>query len=200
MYLIYDTASAGKPLTFKADISDASNWPRLMHLSWILLGEDLKPIEDHNYLISPQGFTLTEELASNIHVELDQFDKNGNDLEEVLNKLKKSSENAKYVFAHNLKLNGSILGAECYRSSMNNFLAHIESYCLMHEATYYCKLKNKRGGGYKWPSLQEMHSIIFNQGFTPAGNARADVIAASRCFIALKKAGAFEDIFFDDED
>ena len=81
---------------------------------------------------------------------------------------------------------------------MNNFLAHTESYCLMQEATYYCKIKGK--GGYKWPSLQEMHTIIFKQGFSPAGNARADVIAASRCFIALKKARAFEDIFIDDEE
>jgi hypothetical protein len=199
MYLIFDTAAAGKPKSWKADITDTFNWPRLMHISWILLGKDLKPVEDHNYLITPQGFSVTEELAKNIHVEKEQFDKNGNDLKEVLEKLKQSSANAQYVFAHNLKLNGSILGAECYRNSMNNFLAHIESYCLMHEATYYCKLKSKTGG-YKWPTLQEMHSIIFKQGFTPAGNARADVIAASRCFIALKKAGAFEDIFFDDED
>ena len=199
MYLIFDTAAAGKPKSWKADITDTFNWPRLMHISWILLGKDLKPVEDHNYLITPQGFSVTEELAKNIHVEKEQFDQNGNDLKEVLEKLKQSSANAQYVFAHNLKLNGSILGAECYRNSMNNFLAHIESYCLMHEATYYCKLKSKTGG-YKWPTLQEMHSIIFKQGFTPAGNARADVIAASRCFIALKKAGAFEDIFFDDED
>ena len=199
MYLIFDTASAGKPKSWKADISDTFNWPRMMHISWILLGKDLKPVEDHNYLITPQGFAITDEMAKNIHVEKEEFEKNGNDLKEVLEKLKQSSENAQYVFSHNLKLNGAIVGAECYRNSMSNFLAHIESYCLMHEATYYCKLKSKTGG-YKWPTLQEMHSIIFKQGFTPAGNARADVIAASRCFIALKKAGAFEDIFFDDED
>ena len=199
MYLIFDTATAGKPKTYKAEISDTFNWPRMMHISWILLGKDLKPIEDHNYLITPQGYSLTEELTKGIHVEHEQFKENGNDLKEVLEKLKSSSNNAEYVFAHNLKLNGSIVGAECYRCSMNNFLAHTESYCLMHEATYYCKLKGKQGG-YKWPSLQEMHTIIFKQGFTPAGNARADVIATSRCFIALKKARAFEDIFFDDED
>jgi len=199
MYLIYDIAAAGKPKSWKADISDTFNWPRMMHISWILLGKDLKPIEDHNYLIKPEGYVLNEDLAKKVHVEFEEFHSNGNELEEVLRKLKECSKKAQYVFSHNLKLNGSILGAECYRSSMNNFLAHTESYCLMHEATYYCKLKSKTGG-YKWPSLQEMHTIIFKQGFSPAGNARADVIAASRCFIALKRAGAFEDIFFDDED
>jgi len=66
----------------------------------------------------------------------------------------------------------------------------------MHESTYFCKLKGKRG--YKWPSLQELHTACFKQGFTPSGHARADVIAATRAFIYLKKARAFEDIFFED--
>ncbi|MEE9372325.1 MAG: hypothetical protein V3V00_04655 [Saprospiraceae bacterium] len=198
MYLIFDTSTAGKPKTYKADISKVSNWPRIMHISWILLGEDLKPIEDHNYLITPDDYTINEKLIKNIHVETDEFNNNGNELPKVLEKLMASSDKAQYIFAHNLKLNGSIVGAECYRNAMGNFLAHKESYCLMHEATFYCKLEGKRGG-YKWPSLQEMHTTIFKQGFSPSGNARADVIAASRCFIALKKAGAFEDIFFSEE-
>lgn len=198
MYLIFDTATAGKPKSFKADVSDTFNWPRMVHISWIILGEDLKPAEDHNYLIKPSGFTLTDEIAKKVHVELSEFQEKGNELKEVLQKLKESSDKVDYVFAHNLHLNGAIVGAECYRSSLSNFLAHKESYCLMHEATYYCKLKSKQGG-YKWPSLQEMHSVIFKQGYTPSGNARADVIAASRCFIALKKARAFEDIFSEDD-
>lgn len=67
----------------------------------------------------------------------------------------------------------------------------------MQEGTYHCKLRGKRGG-YKWPTLQEMHTVLFRQKYSPANNARADVIAASRCFIMLKKVRALEDIFADD--
>ena len=100
------------------------------------------------------------------------------------------------MFAHNLQYNEGIVGSEYYRKSMLSPLIAADKYCLMHEGTYYSKLPGKRG--YKWPSLQEMHSVIFKQGFTPSNHARADVIAAARCFIFLKKARAFEDIFVED--
>jgi hypothetical protein len=64
----------------------------------------------------------------------------------------------------------------------------------MQESTWYCKLKGK-DGRYKWPTLNELHAILFNQKYTPANNARADVIAASRCFIKLMKMGQLEDLF-----
>ena len=67
----------------------------------------------------------------------------------------------------------------------------------MMEATWYCKLP-ARGGGYKWPSLQELYTILFKQRYSPSNNARADVIAAARSFIMLMKKGELED-FFDDE-
>jgi len=68
----------------------------------------------------------------------------------------------------------------------------------MQESTFFCKLPSKTGG-YKWPSLSELHSIIFKKAYAPPNNARADVIAATRCFKALKMAGQLDDLF-DDED
>ena len=52
-----------------------------------------------------------------------------------------------------------------------------------------------RPGGYKWPTLSELHAACFNSAYTPANNARADVIAAARCFIKLMKSGQLEDLF-----
>lgn len=66
----------------------------------------------------------------------------------------------------------------------------------MEEGTYYCKIPAK-GGGYKYPTLPELHASCFGQTYGPANNARADVIAAARCFIKLKKTGKLEDIFED---
>ncbi len=196
MYLIFDTAANGKPKSYKAPYDDIFNWPRLLHLSWIMLGQDLKPIIDYDYIIKPQGYQVTDEQLKAIHIEPEDIEKKGLDIKEALAQFKESVQSADYIFAHNLVLNESILGAEFYRASISNPLIAAEKYCLMHEGTYYCKLPGKRG--YKWPSLQEMHTVIFKQGFTPSNNARADAIAAARCFIALKKARAFEDIFAED--
>lgn len=196
MYVIFDASANGKPKSYKAAQDDSFNWPRLLHLSWIILGEDLKPIQDYNCLIKPEGFTPNPTSLKSHHLELEKLQEKGNVLKDVLDQFEKSIQENEFVFAHNLKFNEGVVGSEYRRMTRPSPLTGADTYCLMHEATYYCKLPGKRG--YKWPSLQEMHSLIFNQGFTPSNNARADVIAASRCFIYLMKARALEDIFVED--
>ncbi|MEL6123242.1 MAG: hypothetical protein AAFR14_05930 [Bacteroidota bacterium] len=194
MYLIFDVSANGKPKSYKAPLDDAFNWPRLLHVSWIILDKDLKPTADYNVFVKPEHFSVNEEILKRHHMEQEQLS-DGVAIKDVLDQFAESVTTCEYVFAHNLQLNESIMGSEYYRASRSNPLIAADKYCLMHEATYFCKLPGKRG--YKWPSLQEMHRIMFKQGFTPSGNARADVIAASRCFIYLKKARALEDIFVD---
>ncbi len=198
MYLIFDSSANGKPKSYKAPLDDLFNWPRLIHLSWIVLDADLKPKHDFNFLIKPEGFSVTDAAKKQHHLLEENFEENGEKLKTVLEKFSEDVKACDYVFSHNLNYNEGIVGSEFYRCSMSSPLIAADKYCLMHEGTYYCKIPGKRG--YKWPTLQEMHSRVFQQGFTPANNARADVIAATRCFIALKRARAFEDIFFDDED
>lgn len=64
----------------------------------------------------------------------------------------------------------------------------------MEEGTYYCKLKGF-GGKYKYPTLPELHATCFSTSYSPPGNARADVIAATRCFIKMMKLGQLDDLF-----
>lgn len=194
MYLIFDASANGKPKSYKAALDDSFSWPRLLHLSWITLNEELKPINDFNCVIKPEGFSASEEAMKMHHLELEQLDK-GDELQEVLTKFDEAVRASEFIFSHNLQFNESIVGAEYYRKTLSNPLISAEKYCIMQEGTYFCKLPGKRG--YKWPSLQELHNVCFKQGFTPGNNARADAIAATRCFIYLKRARAFEDIFFD---
>lgn len=198
MYLIFDSSANGKPKSYKAPLDDLFNWPRLIHLSWIILNKELKPLHDYDCLIQAKGFTITEQALKQHHLDPEDLNKKGLDVTEVLEQFTKSVNECQYVFSHNLNYNEGIVGSEYYRASKASPLIAADKYCLMHEGTYYCKIPGKRG--YKWPTLQEMHTTIFKQGYTPTNNARADVIAATRCFIALKRARAFEDIFFDDED
>lgn len=199
MYLIFDVSANGKPLSYKASPNDVGNWPRLIHISWIVLGEDLKPIEDYNYLIKPDGFSISEEVAKRHTIELEKATNEGNDMKSVVKHFCEAVDEAKYIFAHNLNYNENIVAAEFKRAEMDHRLFASERLCLMQEGTFYAKIPNKRGG-FKWPSLMELHAAIFKQGYGGANNARADVIAASRCFIAMHRAGAFDDLFEDEDD
>lgn len=193
-YLIFDTSAIDKPKNWKALVTDTFNWPRMIHISWIVLDENFKPLQDYNCLIKPEGYELTKEICKRCKIEFDEVQKKGHDLKDVLAQFSESVDAADYIFAHNLNYNENIVGAEMIRNRISHRLFSSERYCLMQESTYYCKIPAK-GGGYKWPTILEMHSMMFNQAYSPANNARADVIAAARCFIKLMKVGAFEDLF-----
>jgi len=199
MFLVFQVAGAGKPLSWKARPDEVFNWPRLVGISWILLGEDKKPLGSKNYLIKPDGYDFKDEHLEAIKVDRKDLEEHGESLADVMEEFVKVCGEAKYVFAHNMKLNSTILGAEFKRAGKEFPLRRQPAYCIMEEATFYTKLP-KKGGGFKWPTLQEAHTKIFKQGYSPARNARADVIAASRVLLAILQVGGFEDIFDEDED
>lgn len=198
-YLLFDCSPIEKPTDYKAPFSDTFAWPRLIHLSWIILDKNFKPVEDFDCVIKPETFKLTKTIAKRVKIDQEDIDKKGAPIEEVLKQFAESVEKVEFVIAHNLKMNESVLGAEYIRHSLDNPMWRKERICLMQESTYYCKIPNRRGS-YKWPSLTELHAICFQQRYSPANNARADVIAAARCFIKLMKIGQFEDLFEDEEE
>ena len=198
MYLIFDCSGIEKPKNWKAPFSDTFAWPRMIHLSWIILDKELKPIDDYDHIIIPEGFSFNEDIEKRCRIDQDDIDTKGATLEDVLNGFEKSLKEADFVFAHNLNFNENVIAAEFLRKGISHSLFRKERFCLMQESTFFCKLPSKTGG-YKWPTLTELHSIIFQKGYSPPNNARADVIAATRCFKALMMGGQLEDLF-DDED
>lgn len=201
-YVVFDCTPMNKVKNTRALASDTTSWPRLVHLSWIVLNDELKPIEDHDYIIIPEGFIINGAVKEFAKIDDEDVEKKSKDLKEALEEFGKALDEADYVFAHNLAMNAGVVGAEFIRNTMKNRLAYANSYCLMQESTFFCKLPSKTGG-YKWPSLNELHGKIFNKQYSPTNNARADVIAATRSFIALKKYNKLADIFeedLDDED
>lgn len=198
MFLIYDVTPYTKPNNYDAPFSDTFAWPRMVHISWILLGKDLKPIEDYDCIIKPEGYDINDAMLKRTRLQEEEITKRGEDLETVLKHFTQSVEKAEYLIAHNIDVDEKVLAAEYMRKNMHPPYFNVERISLMHEATWFCKIPSKRGDGYKWPTLVELYAILFNQKYSPGGNARADVIASARSFIMLYKGGQLEDLF-DDE-
>lgn len=198
MYLVFDCSGIDKPKDWKAPFSDTFAWPRMIHISWIIMDGELNPVDDYDQIIVPEGFSFNDDIEKRCRIDQEDIDTKGAPLEDVLKAFDKSLEQVDYVIAHNLNFNENVLAAEFLRKGISHSLFTKERVCLMQESTFFCKLPSKTGG-YKWPSLSELHSIIFKKAYAPPNNARADVIAATRCFKALKMAGQLDDLF-DDED
>lgn len=199
MYLIFDCSSIDRPKNWNAPFSDTFSWPRMIHLSWIILDEKLNPLDDYDHIIIPEGFSFNEDIEKRCRIDQEDIDTKGAPLDDVLNAFEESLQKADYVIAHNLNFNENVLAAEYLRKGIRHSLFQKERFCLMQESTFFCKITGKKGG-YKWPTLSELHSIIFQKAYSPPNNARADVIAATRSFKALMMAGQLDDLFDEDDD
>lgn len=197
MYLIFDCSALAGYTNYKANFTETESWPRLIHISWILLNEEFKPIDDANYIPIPKDFIIDDKSKEKAHIDEEDILEKSMAIEDILDKFSESVEKAEYIFAHNLNYNENILGAEYVRNKRSINMFSKKRFCLMEEGTYFCKIATK-GGGYKFPTLPELHAACFGQTYGPPGNARADVIASARSFIKLKKTRQLDDLFDDD--
>ncbi|MCZ2101147.1 MAG: hypothetical protein LC107_06385 [Chitinophagales bacterium] len=197
MYLIFDCSALAGKTNYKANFTETEAWPRLIHISWILLNQEYKPIADADYIVQSSQFKIDEKSKEKAHIDDEDIQKKALPINEILDKFSEAVEQAEYLFSHNLNYNENILGAEYVRAKKSISMFSKKRFCLMEEGTYFCKIPAK-GGGFKFPTLPELHASCFGQSYGPAGNARADVIAAARSFIKLMKTGKLEDIFDED--
>lgn len=194
-YLVFDCSAKGKVKDWKAPFSDTFAWPRLMHLSWIVIDKDFKPIEDFDFVVQHENDKVSAEIMKLCKIDQEDIKNKSKPLEEILQAFSDSMEDVNFALAFNLNFNENVIGAEYIRTSLNSNLFKVEKFCLMQESTFFCKLPGKRG--YKWPTLTQLHAMLFQKTFSPPNNARADVIAATRSFIMLMKIGELDDLFED---
>lgn len=194
-YLIFDCSARGKVKDWKAPFSDTFAWPKLMHISWIVIDKDLKLVEDFDFIVKQES-NVSKAVQKLCKIDEDDIKSKSAPIETIIDAFNESLKQVAYVFSFNLNFNENVFAAECIRQSRTSELFTAEKFCLMQESTFYCKLPGKRG--YKWPTLTQLHARLFQKTFTPPNNARADVIAATRSFIMLMKIGELDDVFDED--
>ena len=137
MYLIFDCSGIDKPKSYKAPFSDTFNWPRIIHMSWIILDKELKPIDDYDHVIIPEGFSFTKQIAKRCHIDQEDIDNKGAPIEDVLKGFEQSLEKVEYVLAHNMNFNENTLAAEYLRKGIQHSLFRKERICLMQGSDFF---------------------------------------------------------------
>ena len=186
MYLIFDTETTGLPKRWDAPITDTSNWPRCIQIAWQLHDEMGRLIEHQDYLINPVGFNIPYD-AERIHgISTELAQANGVSLQDVLEKFNDAMSKAKFIVGQNVTFDVNIMGCEFHRFEMDSPLTKMRvlDTCTEVSASI-LQLPGGRGGRYKLPTLTELHQYLFNQPFSEAHNATADVEATTRCFLEM---------------
>ncbi|MDA3860942.1 MAG: 3'-5' exonuclease, partial [Melioribacteraceae bacterium] len=154
MYLFFDTETTGLPQNYKAPVTDLDNWPRLIQIAWILCDANGTRIEQADYIIKPDNFTIPID-ATNVHgISTDQAIIEGVELNIVLNQFNDLVTQADYLVAHNISFDEKIVGAELLRTAIESDFENKRKLCTMLSSTEYCELPGNYG--YKWPKLSEL--------------------------------------------
>lgn len=185
-YLFFDTETTGLPKNYKAPYTNLDNWPRVVQLSW-LISENSKIIKESDNIIKV-NFPIPVE-ASQVHGITNQVsNERGRDLSSVLNEILTDIEMSDVLVCHNLSFDLAILQSELLRADMNHEVAK-KMFCTMKSAVDYCKLPGNYG--FKWPRLEELYNICFQEKLENAHDAMVDVKATFRCFDKLEREKVF---------
>lgn len=186
MYLIFDTETTGLPKKWKAPITDTDNWPRCVQIAWQLHDKYGQLIENQDYLIIPEDYNIPYD-AEQIHgISTQLAAEKGKSLAEVLTLFNEALAKTTFIVGQNLNFDLNIMGCEYHRKGVETLLNELPvlDTCTEKTATL-CQLPGGRYGKFKLPTLTELHQKLFNQPFSEAHNATADVEATTRCFLEL---------------
>jgi DNA polymerase III epsilon subunit-like protein len=189
MYLIFDTETTGLPKNYQAPLDDFSNWPRIVQLAWSIYDAEGNHWESYNYIIKPNGFIISDEVAKIHRITQARALAEGVELREALAHFIADVEKVEHLVGHNIDFDDKIVGSELLREKLNNPLLAANKICTMKTSASVCKIDNGRGG-YKWPNLTELYNCLFKTGFPEAHDAVFDVKACAECFFELKRRGA----------
>lgn len=194
MILFFDVSAISKVKNWKAEPTDTDNWPRMLHLAWQMYDDERKLVSFGNKIIKSDNQKITANVAKSTGVTQKQMTEDGVDLNSALLEFNEEVNKAKTIISFNWKYNASILLCEYKREKIKTDLDVKDSFCLMHESTYYCKLPS-RYGGFKWPTLTQLYAKIYQAKLEGINQADTDVIACASCFYKLMDLGQLEDLF-----
>ncbi|MBR5377542.1 MAG: DNA polymerase III subunit alpha [Bacteroidales bacterium] len=194
MFLIFDTETTGLPKNDNAPLTDFDNWPRMVQLAWQIHDEKGRFVENHNYLVQPDGFVIPIDAKVVHGISTEHAMKYGKPLNEVLDMFMISAAKAKYLVGHNINFDLNVLGCEFLRCGRENPLRRWQIIDTCTEKTAeFCQFPGGKGGKFKLPRLGEFHHLLFGEDFDSAHNASADVEATARVFLELIRRGVLDE-------
>ena len=159
MYLFFDTETNGLPKNWKASVTKLSNWPRLVQLAWVMFDDKGNELEQNDYIIKPNGFTIPKE-ASKVHgITTEKAISEGVDIIDVLIDFNSKILKSSVLVAHNISFDEKIIGAELLRHNMEDSTQIKSKICTMKSTTNYVGISGYYG--YKWVLYASVLTLVY---------------------------------------
>ena len=131
MILFFDTETTGRPLNYKAPVTDSKNWPRMVQLAWVQTDKEGNILQEGNHIIKPDGFTIPKDVVKIHGISTEIALEKGEDLSTILAQFETQLQANKLVVAHNIEFDDSIIRAEYHRNTMPTTLSKKPQFCTM---------------------------------------------------------------------
>jgi DNA polymerase III epsilon subunit-like protein len=189
LLLFIDTETTNLPKN--SAVNAIEKWPRIVQLAWSLYDDEGNQERKYSFIIYPTDFTIPL-ISSRIHgITTERAKKEGISLHKVLPPFNIDIERSTKIIAHNLDFDLSVVHTEFIRCNLETNILKKQKFCTMKtpKIISLCKLPKSSGLGYKWPTLSELHKVLFDTEFLNSHNAEADVDACAKCYFELTKRG-----------
>lgn len=187
--MFLDTEASGLPKKWNVPYSEDSNWPHVVQVSWLIYTAEGKLVKQEDHYIGDQDFCSTPS-ALKIHGITEEYrGKNGEERSVVMSKL--AADMIQYsplLVGHFTELDIHMLGADFYRTGIENPVLPLPSFCTMVATTHYV-----RNPQVKYLRLGELFSTLFHRRLENQHNAFYDARATAECFFELVKRGDIDD-------
>ncbi len=193
MFLIFDTETTGLPLLYNAPLTNFNNWPRMVQIAWQLHDELGNFVEAQNHIVRPEGFEIPINAKMVHGISTEYALEHGEPLGDVLDMFLEAAKKAKYLVGHNINFDLSIVGCEFLRNRDENPLPEWKIIDTCTEKTAeFCQFPGGKNGKFKLPKLIDFHKLLFDEDFSSAHNACADVEATARVFLECVRRGVLD--------
>lgn len=160
---------------------------RVCQLAAMLCDDQGNELTRMNRIIRPDGWTIGSRVAEIHGITHARAEQEGIPIVDALKEFAGMSDVATIYVAHNFKFDNDMMEIEAFNTPTFVWRP-TTSYCTMQVATPVCAIPAARGG-FKWPKLMEIYKHLFNEEFSGAHDAFADMIAMKRVYFELKRLG-----------
>jgi DNA polymerase-3 subunit epsilon len=210
--LVFDTETTGLPTERNASLFHTEKWPYIVQLSYLLYDTETKKMlkcKDDIIQVSPYVKISPESIA--IHgITPKMCVRKGIPIMEALMNFNAIIQEADCIVGHNICFDKNMLIVESVRQKVPHYFSvngwRKAELCTMRHFVIECAIErvNVKGEKYfKFPTLVELHTHLFNMKPKNAHDAMADVLICLRCYafglhgqdIAKEGGGALKELY-----